>query len=151
MGGVCGTGFTCDARTNLCCSIANGNINGNSVVASECTFFFLVPIHISFYLIAVCIDGSAPLGTCPTGQNTCPTGYACEGTICCRLTSMCLVDRPAHSIISAMMNIGARCEYPQQCSGFAQGLATCVDFTCRCQPLAYVQGVACVRRRTALR
>ncbi|KAK0416796.1 hypothetical protein QR680_012690 [Steinernema hermaphroditum] len=113
-GAVCGVGYVCDVISNMCCSVAAAQTNNYNR----------------------CADGSAPLGSCPTGMDTCPRGYRCRGTICCRA-----------SLLSSEVFVGGRCQRDQECAGSAARLTLCVAGICRCEPLGFSTApFPCVRR-----
>jgi hypothetical protein len=128
-------------------------------------------------VIGACPGGSMPIGSCSTGLDTCPNGYVCQGQICCRLDAvlcmLTLVRSPTHQLALTkprpirrhhtctkivfaaasgslpLLTINSACQMnnPQQCVGYSQGLSTCMNNMCTCQPTAYRVGLRCVRRR----
>ncbi|TKR77645.1 hypothetical protein L596_018576 [Steinernema carpocapsae] len=121
--GLCGVGYVCDVTSNLCCSVAAAQTNNYN---------------------RICSDGSNPLGSCPTGQDTCPRGYRCQGTICCRAS-------PYHHLPYSYSEIavGGHCDRSEECVGSSFRLTSCVASICRCLPEAYSRApFPCVRSRS---
>ncbi|VDM39902.1 unnamed protein product [Toxocara canis] len=91
--------------------------------------------------IGTCMDGSPVVSGCIDGL--CGAGLECINNFCCSRTTNNALSFSSQSTRA----IGAACDVPQQCVGFAEGLSTCDMGICRCQPIAYTEGIACVRKK----
>ena len=50
-------------------------------------------------------------------------------------------------LVATVRPIGSRCMLDGECVGHADGLSLCHAGVCQCSPIAYTQGIACVRRK----
>ncbi|CAA81588.3 Chitin binding domain (ChtBD2) containing chtb-1 [Caenorhabditis elegans] len=141
MNGLCGIGLEC--QNGKCCSPSSNKPAG--------------------LLQSKCPSGDTAVSGCfPNGS--CGTGYECVSSLnlCCppgqpqtfpsfpgnnngfninnnnRFGSLSMSPRP----------IGARCQLDGECVGQAEGLSMCHAGVCQCSPIAYTQGIACVRRKS---
>ncbi|KHN84768.1 Uncharacterized protein K04H4.2 [Toxocara canis] len=174
VGGSCPNGFTCyppgTATTSRCYQQCAGTgtpvgpvVNnvcpvGSTLVFGECcrttrlrappltshlseNHFDPLPNFPSADSIGTCMDGSPVVSGCIDGL--CGAGLECINNFCCSRTTNNALSFSSQSTRA----IGAACDVPQQCVGFAEGLSTCDMGICRCQPIAYTEGIACVRKK----
>ncbi|CAI5445619.1 unnamed protein product [Caenorhabditis angaria] len=133
MNGLCGIGLEC--QNGQCCQ----------------------PGQSKNKLQSKCPSGDTAVSGCfPNGS--CGTGYEC-------VSSLNLCCPPGQPTINNFNNnnnnfggfgsvpnsnsirpIGSRCQFDGECVGNGEGLSMCHAGVCQCSPIAYSQGIACIRR-----
>ncbi|VDK73338.1 unnamed protein product, partial [Anisakis simplex] len=173
LGNLCPTGHVCypnSTAPNAMCyqscggtgTPVGGSINGLCPAGSILTFgeccrrnsyreaFFGTPLYdytpsvMKANVLGTCMNGSPIISGCIKG--VCGAGLDCINDVCCAS------NRNSQNAIAfspqSTRPIGVKCEMPQQCVGFNEGLSTCDMGRCKCQPYAYTQGMACARRKS---
>ncbi|CAP29615.2 Protein CBG10108 [Caenorhabditis briggsae] len=151
MNGLCGIGLEC--QNGQCCSPSANN----------------KPVG---FLQSKCPSGDTAVSGCfPNGS--CGTGFECVSSLnlCCPPGQpQTFPSFPGNNVNNNNNNnnngfntfnnnnnrfgsssmsprpIGARCQLDGECVGHNDGLSMCHAGVCQCSPIAYTQGIACVRR-----
>ncbi|KAF8359406.1 hypothetical protein PRIPAC_94401, partial [Pristionchus pacificus] len=123
INGLCGAGLSC--VNDLCCAISEPS----SVPRSACP------------------DGQPAVSGC-FADGQCGGGMVCVSgaNLCCPPSSIPHTPSPLANMMRSRP-IGGRCDTHAQCVGYGEGLSQCEYGVCRCTPIAYTQGIACVRRK----
>ncbi|EYC27876.1 hypothetical protein Y032_0008g229 [Ancylostoma ceylanicum] len=98
---------------------------------------------------SMCPNGETAVSGCfPNGG--CGSGFECvrHMNLCCPPGGNEIVPSSPHNTIRP---IGARCFMDAECVGHSEGLSLCHAGVCQCSPIAYTQGIACVRRKFHLK
>ncbi|KIH53493.1 hypothetical protein ANCDUO_16378 [Ancylostoma duodenale] len=86
---------------------------------------------------------------CPPGGNEIAPSSPHNSTGCASTAqlniTLCLGTRTTLCFALAIRPIGARCFMDAECVGHSEGLSLCHAGVCQCSPIAYTQGIACVR------
>ncbi|KAE9417233.1 hypothetical protein Angca_004421, partial [Angiostrongylus cantonensis] len=95
------------------------------------------------------------LGICPNNEvavSGCFPNGVCGSTFeCVKRLNLCCppggndVQSKATVLQETIRPIGARCVGDTECVGYQDGLSLCHAGVCQCSPIAYSQGIACVR------
>ncbi|EGT33798.1 hypothetical protein CAEBREN_18362 [Caenorhabditis brenneri] len=165
--GTCPTGYTCFTNAGICCSTTTFSrlrIGNARQMAQKPNYGR--PLH--SYMPRKCPSGDTAVSGCfPNGS--CGTGFECVSS----LNLCCPPGQPQTSFPSFPGNnnngfninnnnnnnrfgsssmsprpIGARCQLDGECVGHNDGLSMCHAGVCQCSPIAYTQGIACVRRKS---
>ncbi|KAK6055615.1 hypothetical protein COOONC_06882 [Cooperia oncophora] len=175
--GACQTGYTCNTYADICCPTttafsrlnkrpnygrplhtranlcsdgskpAGGCINGLCGVGHECQNGLCCPPaqrHGS-NLKSMCPNGELAVSGC-FANGRCGAEFECVSSLglCCPPGGNDVVVPSSQHTIRP---IGGRCFIDAECVGNAEGLSLCHAGVCQCSPIAYTQGIACVRRK----
>ncbi|KJH47800.1 hypothetical protein DICVIV_06092 [Dictyocaulus viviparus] len=131
INGLCGIGHKC--QNGLCCS---PSLREESSIRNE-----------RRYRLGICPNNEYAVSSCfPNG--VCGSTFQCVAklNLCCppggnEIQSNVIVSK------ETIRPIGARCIDDKECVGYSEGLSLCHAGVCQCSPVAYTQGIACVRRK----
>uniref|UniRef100_A0A0K0DHZ0 Chitin-binding type-2 domain-containing protein n=1 Tax=Angiostrongylus cantonensis TaxID=6313 RepID=A0A0K0DHZ0_ANGCA len=121
INGLCGVGLEC--QNGLCCPPPRKETGIKSICPNN----------------EVAVSGCFPNGVC---------GSTFE---CVKRLNLCCppggndVQSKATVLQETIRPIGARCVGDTECVGYQDGLSLCHAGVCQCSPIAYSQGIACVR------
>ncbi|CAI4228808.1 unnamed protein product [Auanema sp. JU1783] len=130
MNGLCGIGHDC--INGLCCPPQSSNSQ--------------------IELKSVCPNGKTAVSGCFT-DGTCGFGFECvkSQSLCCPPGGNDVNSNNNNfgnsGVSMTIRPIGARCHQDSECVGHVDGLSMCHAGVCQCSPIAYSQGIACVRRK----
>ncbi|CAB3402109.1 unnamed protein product [Caenorhabditis bovis] len=127
MNGLCGLGLEC--HNGQCCA----------------------PGQQQKQLQSKCPSGDTAVSGC-FANGSCGTGFECVAS----LNLCCPPGQPSAPIAGPFGGvgspsprpIGARCMIDNECVGNGEGLSMCHAGVCQCSPIAYSQGIACIRRKS---
>ncbi|ETN83805.1 CC domain protein [Necator americanus] len=129
---------------------AGACINGLCGVGHECqNGNCCPPINVESKLRSMCPNGETAASGCfPNGG--CGSGFECvrSKNLCCPPGGNDIIPSSPHNSVRP---IGARCFMDAECVGHSEGLSLCHAGVCQCSPIAYMQGIACVRRKFNLK
>ncbi|CAD6185734.1 unnamed protein product [Caenorhabditis auriculariae] len=138
MNGLCGLGHVC--QNGQCCNPSSSSSNGGGPDNK---------------LQSVCPSGETAVSGCFI-DGTCGVGFECVRgmNLCCPPGQPSVGPSPSNILPSQPQNIisprpiGARCQFDGECVGQQEGLSMCHAGVCQCSPIAYSQGIACIRRKS---
>ncbi|WKX98463.1 hypothetical protein Q1695_013834 [Nippostrongylus brasiliensis] len=133
LNGMCGVGLEC--QNGLCCPppptpvVRGGSSN----------------------LRSMCPNGDLAVSGC-FASGHCGSGFECVTSInlCCSPGGNNVAPQPPPAAIvsqNTIRPIGARCFSDTECVGYGDGLSLCHAGVCQCSPIAFTQGIACIRRK----
>ncbi|XGW16391.1 hypothetical protein V3C99_001676 [Haemonchus contortus] len=126
---------------------AGGCINGLCGVGHECQNGLCCPPvqQQGSNLKSMCPNGELAVSGC-FSNGRCGAEFECVSSIglCCPPGGNDII---APSSQHTIRPIGGRCLSDAECVGHTEGLSLCHAGVCQCSPIAYSQGIACVRRK----
>uniref|UniRef100_A0A7I4YCU4 CC domain-containing protein n=1 Tax=Haemonchus contortus TaxID=6289 RepID=A0A7I4YCU4_HAECO len=126
---------------------AGGCINGLCGVGHECQNGLCCPPvqQQGSNLKSMCPNGELAVSGC-FSNGRCGAEFECVSSIglCCPPGGNDII---APSSQHTIRPIGGRCLSDVECVGHTEGLSLCHAGVCQCSPIAYSQGIACVRRK----